>query len=314
MQPPVVTVLGGTGFIGSAVAAELARAGLRVRRVGRRSTEPSVGSIETVRADLTEPGVVRHAVKGSDAVVHLAGHTDAVTGWRVAGDPSPARQVIVGILEDAVAALATEPDRQGRRPLLVLASSVAVTTTDGSGYAGHKAAAEALLAAADAVGSVRGVALRLPTVYGVGAVRPVLDGGIVATLARRALRGEALPLWGGGQVLRDLLEVDDAARAFAVVADPRTSVPGGVYDVGTGRSVALREVAALVRDAAARSGAAPVTLVDTPAPAYATAADLADVQVDPSALAAATGWHPLTEPVRGVPRLVQALSDDADRR
>jgi len=76
----LVTVFGGSGFIGRYVCEELLAAGVRIRVASRdpRSAyyiQPlsQVGQLGLVRADITNRDSVRAAVDGADAVVNLVG-------------------------------------------------------------------------------------------------------------------------------------------------------------------------------------------------------------------------------------------------
>jgi uncharacterized protein YbjT (DUF2867 family) len=76
----IVTVFGGSGFIGRYVCEELFRRGLRVRIASRRPSEAyflqplaSVGQWGAVRADVTNADSVAIAVRGSSAVINLVG-------------------------------------------------------------------------------------------------------------------------------------------------------------------------------------------------------------------------------------------------
>ena len=68
-------------------------------------------------------------------------------------------------------------------------------------------------------------------------------------LARRALReGAPLHIRGDGCEVRDFIHGEDAARALVAIA--RRGEPGGVYNVGSGRPVSLREVATCIASSA----------------------------------------------------------------
>ena len=76
----LVTVFGGGGFIGRYVCETLLKSGVRVRVASREPRcahflQPlaQVGQIGFVRADITNPASVRHAVEGATAVVNLCG-------------------------------------------------------------------------------------------------------------------------------------------------------------------------------------------------------------------------------------------------
>lgn len=76
----LVTVFGGSGFIGTYLVQKLARAGYRVRVAVRRPdlaghVRPlgAVGQVQPIQANLRYPDSVRRAVEGADIVVNLTG-------------------------------------------------------------------------------------------------------------------------------------------------------------------------------------------------------------------------------------------------
>ena len=78
--PPLVTVIGGSGFVGRYVVGALAKRGYRIRVVCRRPDlalflQPlgNVGQISFVQANLRYPDSVRTAVEGSDHVINCVG-------------------------------------------------------------------------------------------------------------------------------------------------------------------------------------------------------------------------------------------------
>lgn len=82
-SPPLVTVLGGGGFIGRYVCEALLRHGARLRvaqRDPRRAwfLQPlgSVGQVSVTAADMRRPETIERAVEGADAVVNLVGVFD----------------------------------------------------------------------------------------------------------------------------------------------------------------------------------------------------------------------------------------------
>ncbi|HRD27598.1 MAG TPA: NAD(P)H-binding protein, partial [Caulobacter sp.] len=76
----LVTVFGGTGFVGRQVVRSLARQGWRVRVAARNVGRGyrlrmlgDVGQIEVVQANLRNPGSVGRALDGAEACVNLVG-------------------------------------------------------------------------------------------------------------------------------------------------------------------------------------------------------------------------------------------------
>ncbi|MFJ9775871.1 NAD-dependent epimerase/dehydratase family protein [Kitasatospora sp. NPDC101157] len=318
---PLVAVLGASGYLGSAVAAELAARPLRLRLVGRRRCAPpadAAASVETREVDLTAPGEAARAVADADAVVHLVAHTTDAANWRAAELDPHAERINVGLMRSVVEALRAQ-HRPGRRPpTVVFAGSVSQVgrsgPVDGSEpdepvtvYARQKLAAERLLTAATAEGLLRGVSLRLPTVYGRG---PGPQGrGVVLAMTHRALAGEPLTLWGTGAVERDLLHVADAARAVAACLDHADELAGRHWPVGTGDPVTVAQLfTAIARSVAARTGRPPVPVRCVEPPRTATETDARGTVVDSSAFRSVTGWRPRMPLRQALDDLVAALA------
>ncbi|WP_113703822.1 NAD-dependent epimerase/dehydratase family protein [Nonomuraea lactucae] len=321
---PLITVLGASGFVGSAVTRALARRPIRLRAVARRPSAPAPGPAETtvVTADLTDRAALAEAVAGSDAVVHLL---LADGGWRAAETEPGAERVNVGVMRDLIDVMRPGPG-DGAPPLVVYggaASQVGVPPReplDGSepdrpetAYDRQKLAAEQILKRATAEGRVRGVSLRLPTVFGEGAALGATDRGVVSAMARRALAGQTLTMWHDGTVRRDLVHVDDVAAAFAAALDHPGPLVGGHWLIGAGRGDELGDVFRLVARATSdHTGRLPVAVVSVEPPSHAPATDFRSVTIDSSPFRAATGWRPRIPLPEAVRRTVAALALQRD--
>ncbi|MDH2387871.1 NAD-dependent epimerase/dehydratase [Streptomyces sp. HNM0663] len=320
---PLITVLGASGFVGSAVTRALARRPVRLRAVARRPSPPAPGPAETtvVTADLTDRAALAEAVAGSDAVVHLL---LADGGWRAAETEPGAERVNVGVMRDLVDVLRPGP---GGTPPLVLyggaASQVGVAPREpldgsepdrpGTAYDLQKLTAEQILKKATAEGRVRGVSLRLPTVFGESAAPGAGDRGVVSAMARRALAGLPLTMWHDGTVRRDLVHVDDVAAAFTAALDHPGPLVGGHWLIGAGRGDRLGDVFRLLAETTSRlTGRPPVAVEAVEPPSHAPATDFRSVTIDSSPFRAATGWHPLIPLPEGVRRTVAALARQQD--
>ncbi|AUS77276.1 NAD-dependent epimerase/dehydratase [Actinoalloteichus sp. AHMU CJ021] len=318
---PLVAVLGASGFVGSAVAARLASRPIRLRLVARRPSTVPAGQahVEVRTADLTEPGAVQDAVAGADAVVHLPLHTAGGTYRAAETDPAGER-VNLGTARDLVAALRRRPPGQGPPPVVVFPGSTSqvgpprTPLLDGTEadrpateYDRQKCAVEEDLRAATAAGVLRGVTLRLPTVFGAPAAPEAVDRGVVTAMVRRALAGQPLTLWGDGRVRRDLLHVTDVAAAIALSLDRADALAGGRWLLGSGTGVSLRTLFELVAEVVAEhTGRPPVPVTSVPVPAQATEMDGRDLVADPAAFRAATGWTAAVPPRAGIAGIVSA--------
>lgn len=282
---------GGAGFIGSALCAALAEAGIEVRILDDLSTgsaENCAPEHELVVGDVTDVDAVEAAVRGCDAVVHLAARISVADSF---DQPELYERVNVGGTRHVRDACRLHAIKR-----LVFASSCAVYgASDGeplceeqvpapaSPYAESKLAGEAL------VGECDGIALRFFNVYG---PRQRAEGGYAAAIPsffRAALRGAPLELHGGGRQTRDFVYVADVVRAIrAALAQPAP----GVVNVGSGAPI---EIARLARTIVDLCGS-PSEIVETPArqgDLLACTADLARTQRQ-------LAWRPTCKPQDGL--------------
>ncbi len=76
----IITIFGGSGFIGSYVVSELAKTGAKIKVIGRYASSAShlrttgaVGQIALIDANLNDKSIIESLVKGSSVVVNLVG-------------------------------------------------------------------------------------------------------------------------------------------------------------------------------------------------------------------------------------------------
>ncbi|QFZ21441.1 NAD-dependent epimerase/dehydratase [Saccharothrix syringae] len=318
MTRPLVVVLGASGYVGSVVTGLLARRPVRLRAVARGSYEPpeqAVADVEVVPADLTDRARLAEAVAGADAVLHFVKSSGS---WRDAErDPAGSAAVTVGVMRDLVDVLGARPEP----PLVVFAGAASQVgrppdrPLDGSEpdepdteYDRQKLAAERVLLDATAAGAVRGVSLRLPTVFGHSALGAADDVGVVSAMTRRALRGEPITMWHDGTVARDVTYVEDVAAAFLAALDRPDALVGRHWLVGAGRGDRLGDVFRLVaRSVARHTGEPPVEVVSVPPPAGAPDTDFLGVFIDPEPFGRACGWSARVPLAEAVDRTVSAL-------
>jgi len=139
----VVTVFGGSGFVGRHTVRALARAGLRVRVAVRKPNlamyllpAGSVGQIEIRKTNVREEADVRAALRGADAVVNLV-------GVLYSRGHQSFEELHVGAAQ-TIAKVAAEHDLGS----LVHVSAIGADADSDSSYAASKAEGEARVRAA----------------------------------------------------------------------------------------------------------------------------------------------------------------------
>ncbi len=231
LAPGVVTLFGGSGFIGSQAVRALARRGWRIRVAVRNPVlaieiQPlgDPGQIQFMRCDITNPADVAQAVRGADAVVNLVGVLHDAGGKR--GFDAVHTEAAKTIAEAAKAAGVQR---------LVQISAIGADAASPSAYGRTKAQAEAAVRAVypDAV------ILRPSLVFGAG-------DGFLNRFAAMATMAPALPLIGGGETRFQPVYVGDVAEAIARGVT-RADAAGRTYELGGPSLYTFREVLELVR-------------------------------------------------------------------
>ena len=135
--PPLVTIFGGSGFIGRHLVQALARRGYRIRVAVRNPNvahhlQPlgNVGQIQAIQANLRHRGSIDRAVQGADCVVNLVGILQ-----------ESGKQRFDAIQAEGARAVAEAAQAVGAR--LVHLSAIGADPESESVYARSKAAGEA---------------------------------------------------------------------------------------------------------------------------------------------------------------------------
>ncbi|WP_327000806.1 NAD-dependent epimerase/dehydratase family protein [Dactylosporangium sp. NBC_01737] len=326
--PPLIAVLGASGLVGTALTRRLADRPVRLRLVGRRPAVVPPGAradVEVRAVDLTAPGALAAAIDGADVVIHLVAFIEGPSSWRVAADDPVAEKVNLGLVHDLIDAVRAQ--QRPRPPLVLFAGSMSqagrssLPRIDGTepdapltAYDRQKLAGEQALEAAHADGLLRGVTLRLATIYSQGTDPVGLDRGVAASMVRRAIAGQPLTVWHDGTMLRDLLCVDDAADAFVAAIDHAEALEGRHWLIGTGVGISIADLfGTIAKVVSTHTGQPPVPVVPVPPAAHSMPTDAIDFVLDPSAFCAAAHWTPRIGLSDGLDRLAVATVRDEER-
>lgn len=221
----LVTVFGGSGFLGRQIVRALAKDGYRIRVAARQTARAyemrlygDVGQVEIVQANIRNPASVARAVAGAEAVVNAIGILHETGRQRFLSVQAMGARTVA---EAAKAAGVTR---------LIQISALGADANSASRYYVSKAEGEA---------AVREV---LPTAV---ILRPSVIFGPEDTLfnrfARMAQILPALPLIGGGACRFQPVYVTDVARAaVAALGDPAAA--GRTYELGGPAVHTLRQL------------------------------------------------------------------------
>ena len=180
MPVPIVTIFGGSGFIGRYVAQRMARAGWRVRVAVRRPNEAHfvrpygfVGQVEPIQANIRDEESTRRVIRGADAVVNCVGVL-AESG----------KQTFDALMDQGAARIARIAAEEGVGRLVHI-SAIGADPASDSLYAAAKGRGEAAVRAAFPAA----VILRPSVVFGV-------EDGFFNKFAAMARTFPVLPLVG----------------------------------------------------------------------------------------------------------------------
>jgi uncharacterized protein YbjT (DUF2867 family) len=211
----LVTVFGGSGFVGRHVVRALAKRGWRVRAAVRRPDlaghlQPmgGVGQIMPVQANLRYPDSVMAAVKGADAVVNLVGIL--YEGGKQSFDKVQAEG------PNVVAAAAAKAGVSR----LVHVSAIGADKDSPAAYARSKAEGEAAVLRT----MPSAVILRPSIIFGP-------EDNFFNQFASLARMLPALPLIGGGETKFQPVFVGDVAEAVALAVEGKAKA-GATYELG----------------------------------------------------------------------------------
>lgn len=221
----LVTVFGGSGFLGSQIVRAIARQGARVRvavrNPGRGYRLPmlgDVGQIEVVQANIRDQASVARALDGAEGCVN------AVAVLYESG-----RQTFDALHVEGAEMVAAEAKAQGVSRFVQI-SALGADADSASDYAATKAAGEAMTLQH----LPQAVVLRPSVIFGPG-------DSFFNRFAAMALVSPVLPLIGGGHTRFQPVFVGDVAAAVAhCIADPAAS--GKIYELGGPSIYSFREL------------------------------------------------------------------------
>lgn len=232
----LITIIGGSGFVGRHIVRALARRGYRIRVACRRPDlaghlQPlgNTGQIMAVQANVRYPASLAAACEGAYAVINLTGVLHS------AGAQSFDAVHVFGAEASAKAA------RGARARLFIQMSAIGADANSRSGYARSKAEGEAR-ARANFPGAI---VLRPSIVFGP-------EDSFFNRFAELARFSPFLPLIGGGATRFQPVFAGDVGEAVARLVDVGDA-DGKTYELGGPETFSFRELMQFTLDTINRS-------------------------------------------------------------
>jgi UDP-glucose 4-epimerase len=243
-------VIGGNGFIGTHLIEFLIRDGVSVRAFDRYPSQfvQPKKEVEYVIGDLGNHGSLAEIVQGTDWVFHLAYTTLPKTS-----NDDPAYDVRSNLI-DAVQLLQSCKEAGVKKVIFVssggtvygVPQTVPILETHPTNpicsYGITKLAIEKYLHLFYHLYGLEYAVTRISNPYGEGQ-NPNAQQGAIGVFLGKVARGEAIEIWGKGDVVRDYLHIDDAASALIKAARYQSATDGPrIFNIGSGTGHSLNEI------------------------------------------------------------------------
>lgn len=301
-------VIGGGGYIGTQLAAELVGTGRRVTVLGRKViyNRTMAAGVTYCQGDFADAGLLAALLDDHQEVVHLA---HASVPNTVLDGP------LADLLQNLTPAIGLFTSAALRdRKLLLISSGGTVygealelpitelhPTRPISPYGVTKLTVENYARMHAVMHGLRLICVRPANAYGVGQ-RPFSGQGFISTAMASAIRGEPVKLFGREGTVRDYIYIDDLVSGLVSALD--FGQPGETYNLGSGIGLSNRQVldamTPLLRGMGVEIGVQ--NLPERPSDVKANV-------LDSGKLHECSGWQPLVQLEDGLQRTARWLMD-----
>ncbi|MEV8468155.1 NAD-dependent epimerase/dehydratase family protein [Fluviibacterium sp. DFM31] len=292
-----VLVVGGNGFIGRHVVRAFLDAGAQVAIMDTAPAPAEFAALDQVIGSVADPTLMASAASGAHIVVFLA--NSSLPGSANSDLSSEVRAHVETTVKAAEICASLGVERflfaSSGGTVYGYSSDTPLTeerhTAPKNAYGVSKLSIEHYLRIITSLREMQCVALRISNPYGEGQ-RAVRNQGFVAAAMQHAVRGQTLPIWGDGSVIRDFLHISDVARAFVLAGAVPT--PPEVVNIGSGQGVSLVQILDLIQAALGRD----IDIAFEPGRAI----DVRKNVLDTTRARDLLGWHPQVDLATGLQR------------
>jgi UDP-glucose 4-epimerase len=251
-----ILITGGSGFLGRNLIERLAKDGHELSCLDRFEA-PFLAEfgVRMFQGDIFEKVLVEEAVRGQDAVIHMACTVIPKTSnddphFDVMSNVGGAIRLLDASIANAVGKfvfLSSGGTVYGT-PVTLPISETHPTNPDCS-YGITKLGIEKYLRLYRKLKGLKTCSLRLANPYGEHQ-RFHAAQGATSVFCYKALKGEAIDIWGDGSVRRDFIYIGDVVEAIVRAVETPGAV--GEINIGSGRATSLNELLDAIESAVGR--------------------------------------------------------------
>ncbi|MGK7907106.1 MAG: NAD-dependent epimerase/dehydratase family protein [Synechococcus sp.] len=244
-------VLGGGGFIGTALCQRLLREGAKVKAFGRSRSFPDLlAGVPFIRGDFADVSKLAQVLEQTDIVFHaISTTTPAASNINKVDDAQTNLLSTLHLLESCrelgvskIVFLSTGGGIYG--PGVDVPTPENADTSPICSYGIIKLAIEKYLNLFHHLYNLDYTILRLSNPFGIGQ-HSRKNQGVVAAFLKQAVLGQPLTIWGDGEVVRDFIFIDDVIDALVRAATYRGQ--HRIFNIGSGEGRSINEVVACIK-------------------------------------------------------------------
>jgi UDP-glucose 4-epimerase len=296
MRGKNILLLGGGGFIGTALARRLCENNFNVHILSKhfpaREIEPNMIFYQ---GNLDDKKILEQVLPECKTIIHLASSTTP---------GSSSRQSVLEADKNITPTLRFLDILQGYENVHIIfvssggtlygnPESTPVNETHPlnplSFHGAGKVALETFLRTFSTLPEKNTTIVRPSNVYGPG--QPLRSGfGVIRTMLEHVLRGTVMEIWGDGMSVRDFLYIDDMLSALIRLID--FPYDNNTYNVGSGIGYSLNQLKEIIETVSGKK----LSAVYRPS----RKSDVKTIVLDSSLLSKKTKWHPTVSLEQGI--------------
>jgi len=310
----IIAITGGSGYIGSSLIKSLKSKPKKIIRISRQNLTQE-NEIVDWQLDLSLKSSWLRIVNEADIIFHLSGNTSVYKAEENEADSLISTVTPINFLINASQELY-------KRPRVIFASTATVYgLTDKipvletlkpnpiTKYDLHKYMAEKELSKASKKNIISATSLRFSNVFGPSlSEASESDRGILSRVVKKALKGESIKIYGGGNFIRDYIYIEDVVDAM-ICASIMTS-PKSVFNVASGIGTSLKDVFNIVAFEIERVTGNKVDVTNVAWPKGLNRIEKRNFVASIDLLTSESNWHPKVSLEKGIKLLISEYIDD----